>query len=691
MPAVVTRRLVAAAFGAYSERGWTRNCVLGRVFRKLLAWGLGLGILALVVLVIAVGMQMAALPSFDAMMRSPRGQAIRVLSADGAVLVSVGPSYGEWLTFDEIPTVMKDAMVAVEDKRFFYHPGIDPIGFVRAAYVNFRAGASVQGGSTITQQLARNIFLNNDRNWTRKAREALLALAIERRFSKDQILELYLNRVYFGGGAYGIDAASRRFYGHSARTLSLAEAAIIAGLVKAPSRYAPSSDPERARRRASIVLDVMNRQRPIGDLGAARAAVAEISFAPQPRQNNVRYFTDWVLAELDILTDETVEPLVVRTTLLSSMQKAAEDAIRGQTPAGAQGALVALGHDGAVRAMVGGRDYVESLYNRATVAERQPGSAFKLFVYLAAIESGVLPDDIVVDEPVEIDGWQPRNSTGTFQGEMTVRQAFAQSVNTVAVQLAARVGFDAVADMARRFGIATPVSRRPAMALGASTVRLIDMTAAYAAVARGGVEVRPFAVTRIETARGRVVYEREAESPRILVAPWVATNMTHLLQAAVETGTGRQAQIGRPLAGKTGTTSSNKDGYFVGFTGDLTAGVWMGRDDNRRVGGLAGGTAPARAFAAFMRVATRNMPVVALNSDIQLDEALGEPDAEVYGLDGPLTRPPDEYYAGGAFGADDPAVEVPVGNDGRPLRPGQRLDEAWLDEAADPSAATDPM
>lgn len=665
---------------------------LGRFSRNVLKWAFGLGALGLVVLVVAVGISMASLPGFDDMKRSPNGQAIRVLSSDGAVLVSIGPSYGEWLAYNEIPDVMVEAMIAVEDRRFRMHPGIDPVGLARAMSVNARTGRSVQGGSTITQQLARNIFLNNDRNWTRKAREALLALAIERKFSKDQIIELYLNRVYFGGGAYGIDAASRRFYGHSARALSLAEAAIIAGLVKAPSRYAPSSDPERARGRAAIVLNVMHESRPVADLAGAKRAIADISFTPQPRQNSVRYFTDWVLSELDAYTSETVEPLVVRTTLLSSMQRAAEDAVRSQTPAGAQGALVALSHDGAVRAMVGGRDYVESLYNRAVTAERQPGSAFKLFVYLTAIESGVLPDDIVVDEPVEIGGWRPRNSNGRFQGEMTVRQAFAQSVNTVAVQLAARAGFDSVAEMARRFGIATKISRQPAMALGASTVRLIDMSAAYAAVARGGVEVRPYAITRIETARGQVVYEREAGNPRVLVAPWVATNMTNLLQAAVETGTGRQAQIERPIAGKTGTTSSNKDGYFIGFTGDLTAGIWMGRDDNRAVGGLAGGAAPARAFATFMRAATKGMPVVALNSDIRLDDAFSEPDAEVYGIDGRSAGLPDDYYRGGPdydgvdYGAAR-AIEVPVGNDGRPLpreQPNARpvpIGSAWLEEA----------
>ncbi len=666
---------------------------MGRYIRTSLKIIAGLGVLGLIALVIAVGITVGSLPDYKSMMRSPIGQAIRVMSADGAVLVSVGPSYGQWLSYDEIPPVMVDAMIAVEDKRFRSHPGIDPIGVARALYVNLKSSERRQGASTITQQLARNLFLNNNRTLGRKSREALLALAIERKFSKDQILELYLNRVYFGGGAYGIDAASRRFYGHSAKTLSLGEAAIIAGLVKAPSRYAPSSDPEQARDRAGIVLAVMEQGGKIDDRKSALKQVANIKFVPQPRQNNVRYFTDWVLGELELLTDETVEPLIVRTTLISSMQKGAEAAIQAQTPAGAQGALVSLSHDGAVRAMVGGRDYVESLYNRATIAERQPGSAFKLFVYLAAIESGIMPDDIVVDEPIEIGKWRPRNYGGTFQGDMTVRDAFAKSVNTVAVQLAARVGFDAVADMARRFGIATKVNRSPAMALGTSSVRLIDMTAAYAAVARGGVEVRPYAITRIETANGRTVYEHEARNPRVLVAPWVATNMTHLLQAAVETGTGRQAQIGRPLAGKTGTTSSNKDGYFVGFTGDLTAGVWMGRDDNKRVSGLAGGSAPARAFASYMKVATKGMPVQSLDSDIKIDDVFAEPDADVYGIQTDDNLYADEQYRGGP-GYDGLATDSGPTGANRPLAHpddmtsseraamarGEPLDNAWLEE-----------
>ncbi len=668
---------------------------VARVFLTLLKIGVGLGILGGILLVAAVATSMASLPSYERMMRSPIGQAIQIKSADGAVLVSVGPSYGEWLRYSEIPQVMVDAMIAVEDRRFPWHPGVDPIGTARALYVNTKAGRKVQGGSTITQQLARNIFLTNQRAYGRKVREAILALAIEQRFSKEEILALYLNRVYFGGGAYGIDAASRKFFGHSARTLKLEEAAIIAGLVKAPSRYAPSADAERARGRASVVLDTMTEAEKISSPEAERAKLAldSLRFAPQPRQNNVRYFTDWALTELETLTDETTEPLVVTTTLISSMQKAGEEAIIATAPEGAQGALVAMSTDGAIRAMIGGRDYVSSIYNRAATARRQPGSAFKLFVYLAAIEDGVTPDDVYVDEPLTIENWSPKNSDGKYRGEISVRDAFALSVNTVAVQLAARVGFDTVADMARRFGISTPISTKPSMALGTSDVTLLDMTSAYAAVARGGMEVRPFTISRIETARGDVLYERSAAEPRMLVAPWVAARMTELLQAAVETGTGRAAQIGRPMAGKTGTTSSNKDGWFIGFTGDLVAGVWMGRDDARAVRGLQGGRAPAQAFAAFMRVATQGMPAQPLTTDVALDGAGLEPDSEVYGLT------PDADGTAGADGADrrlanpdvyDPDYVPPpppqspadAPADGQP-----RLDGQWLGDVIDKTPA----
>ncbi len=634
--------------------------------------GIVVGLFAVLALAVAVGITYSDLPGFDELMKSPNGQSVEIRGSDNSVLVSLGPSYGEWLPFARIPKTMTGAMVAVEDRRFWYHPGVDPVGIARAAVVNLRAGHNVQGASTITQQLARNVFLTSNKTIGRKARELVLSLAIERKFTKEAILELYLNRVYFGGGAYGIDAASRKFFGHSATTLSLEEAAVIAGLVKAPSRYAPSADAVAAKSRAGTVIATMVDSGEVTPAQAAASNMATLVFAAQERTTGVRYFTDWVLSQVENLTDETVEPLQVMTTLDPAGQHAAELALSTETPAGAQGALVALARDGAVKAMVGGRDYVASNYNRAVLARRQPGSAFKLFVYLAAIEQGVNPDDQVVDKPVTIDNWTPKNSNGRFLGAMTVKNAFALSVNTVAVQLAQRVDFDTVAETARRFGITTPIDRRPAMALGASDVTLLEMTSAYAGVAASGNEARPYAITRISTASGKVLYQREAPNARVLVAPYVAAKMTELLQAAVETGTGRAAQIGRPLAGKTGTTSSNKDGWFLGFTNELTTGVWMGRDDARAVPGLAGGRAPARAFAAYMARAVGGTPPSPLTTDVATGDLGMEPDDQVYGIT-PQDAPPGDPLGPDGVPPEDPSAPVPA--DGQP-----RLNEQWLDK-----------
>ncbi|WP_395624023.1 transglycosylase domain-containing protein, partial [Sphingomonas daechungensis] len=574
---------------------------------KIALYGALLGLIALIV---AVAVAYANLPSYsDLKSRTGQGQMIRVRASNGAVLVNIGPSFGQWLPYDQIPAEMRAAMIAVEDKRFRSHLGVDPVGVARAAKVRVDTGHWTQGGSTITQQLARNIFLTNSRTFGRKVKEAVLALAIERKFTKDQILELYLNRVYFGGGAYGIDAASRRFFGHSARNLSLGEAAIIAGLVKAPSNYSPTADIEAARSRSEVVLKTMVDNGFVSPDRAAQVDSAAVKIQPTTKQNSVRYFTDWALPQLDTLIDESNEPIDVWTTLDPNMQAAAERAIAANAPANAQGALVSLDRDGAVRAMIGGKDYVDSIYNRATQAERQPGSSFKLFVYLAALESGMKPTDTIVDEPVTIDGWTPRNSTRTNRGPVSLREAFALSINTVSAKIGAQLGFGTIADMARRFGITSKISTYPSMVLGTSDVRLIDMTRAFASVANQGVSVTPYAIRKVVTADGRLLYQKESEEGRVLVAPWVAAEMTDLLQSAVLTGTGRAAQIGRPVAGKTGTTSSNKDGWFIGFSSGLTTGVWMGRDDARAIAGLQGGTAPARAFHDFMVVAVANRPV----------------------------------------------------------------------------------
>jgi penicillin-binding protein 1A len=585
-----------------------------RRWKRILGWTLGggfaIGLFALIALVIAVYSTRAGLPSFDEMKSSPNGQMIRVHAADGTVLVSLGPSYGQWVAYRDIPAVMRDAMVAVEDRRFRSHIGVDPIGLARAAkfaYDNRGGDRRLQGASTITQQVARTIFLSNKYDWGRKLREAVLALALERKFTKDQILELYLNKVYFGGGAYGIDAAARKFFGHGASTLTLPEAAVVAGLVKAPSRYSPTADAQAAIDRASVVLRVMAET---GAITAAQAASIDpdmVKLAPEPKQNSVRYFTDWALPQLETLIDETVEPLEVWTTLDLSMQRAADAAI------------AALDRGGEVRAMVGGRDYVSSIYNRATQATRQPGSAFKLFVYLAALEAGHRPDDQVVDEAVTIEGWSPRNNSRRFSGEIDLRTAFAYSVNTIAAKLGLEVGFGTIADMARRFGITTNVNTQPSMVLGTSDVRLIDMTRAFASVGQKGVAVTPYGITRV-TANNEVIYQHQVDTSRVLVAPYVAAQMTDLLQTAVNTGTARAAQIGRPVAGKTGTTTSNKDGWFLGFSSGITTGVWMGRDDARAIPGLQGGTAPARAFASFMRKAVAARPIENFDTKVTLPE-----------------------------------------------------------------------
>ena len=598
-----------------------------------LKWGGAAALLGLISLVVAVAVAMASLPNYQQLSRrTDLGQMVRVRAADGTLLVSLGPSFGRWLKYEEIPPTMRAAMIAVEDKRFRGHIGVDPVGIARSFKVRIESGRWRQGGSTITQQLARNIFLTNSRTFGRKVKEAVLALAIERKFSKDEILELYLNRVYFGGGAYGIDAASRTFFGHGAERLSLGESAIIAGLVKAPSNYSPTADVQAARGRAGVVINSMVENGFLPASSAVGIDAAEIKVQPPTKQNSVRYFTDWALPQLDTLIDETSEPIDVFTTLDTQMQSAADKAVNGYTPAGAQGAMVALDRDGAVKAMVGGRNYVDSIYNRATQAERQPGSAFKLFVYLSALESGMKPDDTIVDEPITIDGWTPRNSTRTHLGPVSLREAFARSINTVSAKIGDALGFGTIADMAHRFGISGKISTFPSMVLGTSDVRLIDMTRAFAAVQNRGVGTAPYAIRKVVTADGRLLYQHQAEEQRVLVAPWVAAGMTDLLQTAVLSGTGRAAQIGRPVAGKTGTTSSNKDGWFIGFSSGITTGVWMGRDDARPVAGLQGGAAPARAFAAFMTVAVAKRPAEQFDTRAQPPTWQLEPDEEAWGF-----------------------------------------------------------
>jgi penicillin-binding protein 1A len=667
----------------------------GRFMRRLFIWSGALLLLGLLALGVGVTMTARSLPGFDELKNTQVGEQMIVVRArDGSELVSLGPSYGHWLPNAQIPAVMKDAMVSVEDRRFRSHIGIDPVGIARSLFVRLQSGHFRQGGSTITQQLARNVFLNNDRTFTRKLREMVLAMALEWKFSKDQILELYLNKVYFGGGAYGVDSAARKFFGHPGLQLSLPEAAIIAGLVKAPSHYSPTADARAALERAKTVIEVLQANGTISAEQAAGADFAKVRFASEAGQNSARYFADWALPQLDLLLQDNSAPIEVWTTLDPALQRAATAAIHANTPAGAQGALVSMDRDGAVLAMVGGTDYVTSNYNRAVNAVRQPGSAWKLFVYLAALEAGIKPTDKVVDEPVEIEGWSPKNSGGGFAGEIDVRTAFAFSKNTVAAKLGDHVGFGNVAGMARRFGITTPVNTMPSMVLGTSDVRLIDMTRAFAAVSAKGNSIEPYGIAKVTTTEGKVLYTRPAPHPMMLVPPFVAAGMTDLLQSAVATGTGKAAQIGRPVAGKTGTTTSNKDGWFLGFSSGITTGVWMGRDDAKPVPGLQGGHAPARAFAAFMRVAVANRPIEKFDTELKLPDWQLEPDDEAsfanpdnYSFvdeNGNLIEPGAAPRGGGPprdSGPGEPPVDHPGDNGGLvPVGPPAANDD-FLDQA----------
>jgi penicillin-binding protein 1A len=431
-----------------------------------------------------------------------------------------------------------------------------------------------------------------------------------------------------------------------------------------------------------------------GAIGAAEAEAVDISSVKlheDASQNSARYFTDWALPQLDLLLPPgSTEPIEVWTTLDPGMQRTAGAAISANVPGGAQGALVSLDRDGAILAMVGGTDYVKTSYNRATEAVRQPGSAWKLFVYLAALEAGYTPNNKVKDEPVTIGGWSPRNSSGRFAGDVDLRTAFAYSINTVAAQLGNEVGFSTVAGMARRFGITTPISTYPSMVLGTNDVRVIDMTRAFASVGAGGVSVEPYGITRVTTTGGQVLYHHDAKQGYQLVPDYVAKSMIDLLQTAVSTGTGRAAQIGRPVAGKTGTTSSNKDGWFLGFSSGITTGVWMGRDDAKAVPGLQGGTAPARAFAAFMRVAVSRRPVEKFDTAVQLPEWQLEPDDEQLYAD-----PNDQYYYSDEQGNFvEPGVPgerrgVPLPPDGQEAPLDRQPDLRRVDPRQAPPAAND--
>jgi penicillin-binding protein 1A len=537
---------------------------------------------------------------------------IRVLAADGAVLAERGEAY-DFIPFDLMPRHILDAVLAIEDRRFFDHYGLDPMGLLRAMLANLRAGRYAQGGSTLTQQLAKNLFLTSERSLRRKIEELMLALWLEARLSKQDILELYLNRVYFGSGAYGVEAAAQRYFGKSARSLTLGEAALIAGLLKAPSRYSPAANPALARSRGRLVLRRMLATGRITPVDEMKAAYRPIAFAP-PRPGRgptgYEYAVEYVLEHLPPLIGATPKEIIVETTIDAGIQRQAQAivehalATEGRAAGASQAALLILDTDGRIRALVGGRSFAESQFDRATTARRQPGSAFKPIVYLAALESGLPPDASIQDAPITVGGWSPRNDNGLYQGTVTLRQALAQSVNTVAVRLQRDVGAARVMALARRLGLKSDLRDSPTLALGTSEVSLMELTGAYGTLASGGLSVSPHAVRRVRTGEGTVLYARAAARQRLLVAPDHVGAMSDMLNAALVSGTGRRALLPRhPSAGKTGTTQEFRDAWFVGYTSHLAAGVWVGNDDARPMQRVMGGGLPARIWREAMLAA----------------------------------------------------------------------------------------
>ena len=579
--------------------------------QRLIYWGSVLAVWAVIFLVVFFAVFARDLPDTSTLYNVDRQPSITYLDRNGALIAVRGSQMAPPADLDALPDYVPAAFIAIEDRRFYHHPGFDPIGMTRAIAANMRAGRVVQGGSTLTQQLAKNLFLSPDQNIKRKVQELMLAVWLEMKFSKEEILALYLNRVYFGAGAYGIEAASQRYFDKGAKDLTVGEAALLAGLLKAPSRYSPVSESERAAARATVVLNEMVDAGVITPEQRAQAVTEPVRVSRTLASQHAQYFVDWLDKQIRELVGEPTEDMIVETTLDLTLQTSAERAVRrildrDRSKGVQQAALVALDGEGRVRAMIGGASYADSQFNRAVDARRQAGSAWKPFVYLTALESGYTPQTRVNDAPIRIGNWSPRNYSGSFAGEMTMANAVAQSTNTVAASMADQIGRDNVARTARRLGITSRIGLEPAMALGAVEVSPLDMAQAYDAFANGGKRVRAYGISRIRTPQGRIIYQRasrEAGPVQAISNPYLYYQ-NQMLRGVMTSGTGRSAAIaGRDTAGKTGTTSDYKDAWFVGYTGGFVTAVWVGKDDNSPMRGVTGGSSPAAIWKAFMEAA----------------------------------------------------------------------------------------
>jgi penicillin-binding protein 1A len=540
-----------------------------------------------------------------------RQPSITILDIHGQTVAVYGDIKGEALALSDMPAWLVEAVLATEDRRFYSHFGIDPIGLARASLKNIFSGRVVQGGSTITQQLAKNLFLSHERTLRRKIQEAILALWLESSLTKDEILSAYLNRVYMGAGAYGVDAAARLYFNKSARDLTLRESAMLAGLLKAPSRYSPLNNPRLAAARADTVLAAM---KDAGYLDADESPKSAKIPLPPPRKPGsveaTRYYADWIVDQIDDLVGPPEKDMIVETTMDPSVQTAGENALsrvlqeQGRDLRIGQGALVLMSTDGAVTAMVGGRNYRESQFNRVTQAFRPPGSSFKPIVYLAALEAGWRPDSLIEDAPISSGKYRPENYDGKYYGTVMLESALALSLNTATVRLMKEVGAGAVVETARRLGIQAPLEANLSLSLGSDGVPMVEMLRAYGVIARSGLDVEPYGIVKIRDADGQVYYERPAgRFAARVVSPAATQALTGMMAQVIESGTGRGAWLPFPAAGKTGTSQNFRDAWFVGFTSDYVAAVWLGNDDNSPMKKVTGGAAPARIWRDVMMAA----------------------------------------------------------------------------------------
>ncbi len=598
-----------------SKRRSKSRLKVGRLFY----WGAVLalwGVIAIAAVVIYAGAHLPPIQSLEIPKRPPT---VTITGIDGTVLASRGEMAGANVALKELPPYLPKAFIAIEDRRFYSHYGIDPWGILRAAVTNLLHHGVSQGGSTLTQQLAKNLFLTQERTMGRKLQEAELALWLERKHTKAEILELYLNRVYFGSGAYGVEAAAQRYFGKSARSVTIPEAAMLAGLVKSPTRLAPNRNPDGAEKRAQIVLAAMADSGFITQ-AQAQASIGHPSYNVKPAgAGTVNYVADWIGEVLDDLVGEIEQDITVETSIDPKLQSIAEAAVIDELAAKSvkfnvsQGALVAMTSDGAVRAMVGGRNYAESQYNRAVTSKRQPGSAFKPFVYLTAIESGLTPDTTRPDAPINVKGWKPENFEHQYLGPVTLTQALSMSLNTVAVRLGLEVGPRNVVRTAHRLGIASKLEPNASIALGTSEVSLLELVGAYVPFSNGGQGITPHVVMKIRTNAGKILYQHSPDPLGQVIDPRNVAMMNTMMQETLISGTAHKAELpGWMAAGKTGTSQDFRDAWFIGYTSSLVTGVWLGNDDNSPTKKATGGGLPVEIWTRFMRAAHQGVPVVAL-------------------------------------------------------------------------------